>query len=260
MLPAIIDTAAELSGERQGESSTPRQSHCHVGGLASSAADIIGRLADGRRRHPGGCGSASRRQPVRATHVHMRCPCGCPWHAWVGLQEKRRASPPPRPAQRRRVAYDAACPSTILQGTVQDSAGSDGKRPDGVSLIPWSRGRCVTWDVTSPDTLAPSPLPSSATQAGSAAARAEAAKTLKYSALAITHVFVPLAFETLGAWGVEAAAFVAELGRRMMAATGDPRETLCLRQRLSVAIQRGNAIACRGHNAGGGRTKLTFNF
>ena len=114
---ATVDTAAELSGERQGESSTPRQSHCHVGGLASSAADIIGRLADGRRRHPGGCGSASRRQPVRATHVHMRCPCGCPWHAWVGLQEKRRASPPPRPAQRRRVARDAACPGPILQGT-----------------------------------------------------------------------------------------------------------------------------------------------
>ena len=97
------------------------------------------------------------------------------------------------------------------------------------------------------DTLAPSHLQSSATQAGSAAeARAEAAKTLKYSALAITHVFVPLAFETLGAWGVEAAAFVAELGRRMTAATGDSRETSFLRQRLSVAIQRGNAIACRG--------------
>ena len=69
---------------------------------------------------------------------------------------------------------------------------------------------------------------------------------LKYSALAITHSFVPLAFEMLGAWGVEAAAFVAELGRRMTAVTGDPRETVFIRQRLSVAIQRGNAIACRG--------------
>jgi len=123
---------------------------------------------------------------------------------------------------------------------------SDGKRPDGVSLIPWSRGRCVTWDVTSPDTLAPSHLVSSATQAGSAAATAEAAKTLKYSALAATHIFVPLAFETLGAWGVEAATFVSELGRRMATVTGDTRETAFFRQRLSVAIQRGNAIACRG--------------
>ena len=123
---------------------------------------------------------------------------------------------------------------------------SDGKCPDGVSLIPWSRGCCVAWDVTSPDTVAPSHLSSSATQAGSAAARAEAAKTLKYSALTTTHAFVLLAFETLGAWEAEAAAFVAELGRRMAAVTGDPRETAFLRQRLSVAIQRGNAIACRG--------------
>ena len=60
-------------------------------------------------------------------------------------------------------------------------------------------------------------------------------------------MFVPLAFETLGAWGVEAAAFVAELGRRMTAATGDPREDVVPpSQRLSVTIQRGNAIACRG--------------
>ena len=46
--------------------------------------------------------------------------------------------------------------------------------------------------------------------------------------------------------GLEAAAFVAELGRRMTAVTGDPREMSFLRQRRSVAIQRGNAIACRG--------------
>jgi hypothetical protein len=62
---------------------------------------------------------------------------------------------------------------------------------------------------------------------------------------------VPLAFETLGAWGAEAVGFVAELGRKMAAVTGDLRETAFLRQRVSVAIQRGNAIACRGSIPGG---------
>ena len=156
------------------------------------------------------------------------CTCGVPVDArgTHGLACKRSAGRHPRNNVVWRAMLRAQVPSC------KEPAGlsrSDGKRPDGVSLIPWSRGRCVTWDVTSPDTLAPSHLPSSSIQAGSAAARAEAAKTLKYSALAITHVFVPLAFETLGAWGVEAAAFVVELGRRMTAVTGDPRETALLR-------------------------------
>ena len=33
---------------------------------------------------------------------------------------------------------------------------SDGKRPDGMTLVPWRVGRCLTWDVTCPDTLATS--------------------------------------------------------------------------------------------------------
>ena len=62
--------------------------------------------------------------------------------------------------------------------------------------------------------------------------------------------------------GVEAAAFVAELGRRMTAATGNPRETSFLRQRLSVAITSNAARrdCLPRHNAGGGRTELTLIF
>ena len=115
MLPASVDTAAELSGERPGESSTPRQSHCHVGRLALPISSVGLRMADDVVRVAVGLPLGA--NSVRATHVHMRCPCGCPWHAWVGLQEKRRTSPPPRPAQRRRVACNAACPGPVLQGT-----------------------------------------------------------------------------------------------------------------------------------------------
>ena len=25
--------------------------------------------------------------------------------------------------------------------------GIDGKRPDGVTLLPWKQGKCATWDV-----------------------------------------------------------------------------------------------------------------
>ena len=33
---------------------------------------------------------------------------------------------------------------------------SDGKLPDGLTLIPWCSGRCAVWDVTVVDTLAKS--------------------------------------------------------------------------------------------------------
>ena len=100
--------------------------------------------------------------------------------------------------------------------------------------------------MTSPDTLAPSHVLGSAAVAGAAAAKAEVSKAAKYAIIARTHAFVPLAFETLGTWGVQAVEFVQELGRRISAVTGDRRETSFLRQRLSVAIQRGNALAVAG--------------
>ena len=35
---------------------------------------------------------------------------------------------------------------------------SDGKRPDGVSIVPWKSGKFLVWDATCPDTFAPSYL------------------------------------------------------------------------------------------------------
>ena len=55
---------------------------------------------------------------------------------------------------------------------------SDGKRPDGLTLIPWKNGRCVTWDVTVTDTLAQSYLPVTAGTSGGAAEAAAERKTV----------------------------------------------------------------------------------
>ena len=75
---------------------------------------------------------------------------------------------------------------------------SDGKRPDGLTLIPWKNGRCVTWDVTVTDTLAQSYLSSTSITYGGAAEAAADRKTSKYSQLAQTYIFVPIAMESLG--------------------------------------------------------------
>src|SRR4029077_692335 len=81
---------------------------------------------------------------------------------------------------------------------------SDAKRPDGVTLVPWFRGRCLLWDATCPDTLAPSHLQRSSTEAGTAALESEAKKVSKYASLAVVHEFVPVAIETLGIWAQRA--------------------------------------------------------
>lgn len=122
-------------------------------------------------------------------------------------------------------------------------AATNRKRPDGTTLIPWMRGRPLAWDVTVADTYASSHLVRTSSSAGAAAEVAAISKKDKYDWLRTTHHFVPVAVETGGAWCSEAVEFVTELGRRITEITGDPLETTYLFQRLSMAVQRGNA-AC----------------
>ena len=80
----------------------------------------------------------------------------------------------------------------------------DGKRPDGTTLLLWARGKPMAWDVTVPDTYAESHIDQTAREAGSAANKAAANKTAKYSALSASHVFFPVAVETAGTWNQSA--------------------------------------------------------
>ena len=122
----------------------------------------------------------------------------------------------------------------------------DGKRPDGLTLVPWKMGRCMIWDATVRDTLASSYLSMSAASAGSAANEAERRKTLKYRSLQSRFVFIPLGFETFGSWGSEAKELIQCIGRKLIDKTGEARASEFLRQRLSIEIQRGNAASVMG--------------
>ena len=70
-----------------------------------------------------------------------------------------------------------------------------------------------------------------------------ATKNRKYESLAVSKIFIPLAFETYGPICSEGITFLEELGRRIASISDDPRETSFLFQRLSVAVQRGNAMS-----------------
>jgi len=57
---------------------------------------------------------------------------------------------------------------------------------------------------------------------------------------------MPVAVETLGPWNPEGLQFIKELGRRIGLVTEDPRETAFLLQKISVAVQMGNAASFLG--------------
>ena len=120
---------------------------------------------------------------------------------------------------------------------------SDGKRPDGLTSIPWREGRSATWDVTVTNTVAASYLAMSSVRAASAAEAAATRKDNKYTELSRIHLFFPIAFEIMGPINQVGQDFISELGRRISSSTDDPRETSFLFQRLSVAIQRFNSVS-----------------
>ena len=111
---------------------------------------------------------------------------------------------------------------------------------DGTTLLPWAKEKALAWDVTVPDTYAESRI---ADTVSTAAHQAAQHKIAKYSKRASTHMFYPIAIETAGTWDDMAIELVQEIGRRTTVITQDTSETVFLFQRLSMALQRGNAVS-----------------
>ena len=79
-------------------------------------------------------------------------------------------------------------------------------------------------------------------KAGGAAENAATRKEDKYVDLLQTYTFIPLAFETLKPINVNGVEFLQELGRRLAAISDDNRQISFLFQRISITLQRFNAI------------------
>ena len=116
-------------------------------------------------------------------------------------------------------------------------------RPDGITINPFSRGKPLSWDATCMNTFAESSVFGNAVEAGHVANKAEVSKRAKYAALASSYRFEPIAIETLGVFGPTTKNIIREIGKLITEKTGEKRETLWLKQRLSIAVQRGNALS-----------------
>jgi hypothetical protein len=193
-----------------------------------------------------------------ATCLRLGAPCVSPHRCHCGeavdtlghhgLSCSRSAGRMPRHAYLndiiRRALITAGVPAVLEpNGLARD----DGRRPDGMSVMPWKMGRPLVWDATCVDTLAPSHLTSTAGAACAAAASAEASKRRKYNNLINNnYIFEPFGVETLGSWGPSARSLFKEIAKRLVDASRDQRAGSFLAQRISIAIQRGNAASLLG--------------
>ena len=114
----------------------------------------------------------------------------------------------------------------------------DNKRLDGTTLLPLAKGKPLAWDITVLDTE--SHIADTVSTPVAASHQAAKHKITKYSKLASTHI----AIETAGAWDHMAIELVQEIGSRPTTVIAqDTRETVFLFQRLSIALQRRNAVS-----------------
>ena len=140
----------------------------------------------------------------------------------------------------RRALDSAGFPSTLEPSGLDRG---DGKRPDGITLFPFTKGKCLIWDATCTDTFSTTNLVPSSIAPGSAATNAEDKKIAKYAPLCDRFHFIPIAVETSGVLGPETLSFLRKLGLLCVERTNNPRENTFLFQRISIAIVRGNSHA-----------------
>ena len=117
----------------------------------------------------------------------------------------------------------------------------DGNRPDGLTLTSWKHGKCMIWDATVANTVCQSYVFKCSKNPGAAAEFREKEKISHYKDLSNNYCFVPVGVESFGSWGTEGRKLVKAIGRKVMEVTGEKRSTFFLFQRISMAIQRGNA-------------------
>ena len=126
---------------------------------------------------------------------------------------------------------------------------SDGKRVDGVTIVPWKLGYALAWDVTCSNIFAPTYVSLASSGAGKVANLAKTRKKQRYWELEPTHHFIPIAIETSGTFGDEALAFFKELGYCLRSKTQEPQSFHQISQRISVCMQRFNSISILGSSA-----------
>ena len=116
-----------------------------------------------------------------------------------------------------------------------------GLRPDGVTQIPFQRGKCLTWDVSCPHPLCVSHIKCN-NSSGKLSTICEELKQKKYSCLEENYIFSPIIIDTIGAYGSQTETTIKEIGARIRKKSGSLIATSQYRQQLSINLQKGNHL------------------
>ena len=100
----------------------------------------------------------------------------------------------------------------------------------------------------------------SAKAAGKAAEIREGIKIKTYENLSDLYHFEPVCAETFGSWGSRGLNLIKMIGNKMKEATGEPRSTFYLFQKISMAIQRGNSQCILGTSSNSKGLDEIFDF
>jgi len=119
---------------------------------------------------------------------------------------------------------------------------SDGKRPDGLSLVPLAKWEGVLLECDSFCQLADSCISAATRDAGVATELAASHKEVKYAGLDGRYMFAPIEFENLGVPSASTRQLLSNLGRRLTDISGESHETSYLFQRCLVLVQRFNTV------------------
>ena len=118
---------------------------------------------------------------------------------------------------------------------------TDGKRPDGVTMIPWEMGQQLMWDVMVVDALAPTRLnQGSLCNPGTSATEAEARKIENYRELIDSgYNFQPVALKVHGSSVESSEIFITRLCNMLCRSRNDQRVGSFLKHWISTALQIG---------------------
>jgi len=100
----------------------------------------------------------------------------------------------------------------------------------------------LCWDVTVICPLTESYVTGFAREGGAAAELAASHKEEKYANIGSQYLFAPIAVETLEPLNTSACQLFGNLERKISSSSGDDREGAFLFQRVSVLVQRFNAV------------------